>query len=324
MARIRTIKPETFDDPDLCELEPIARWLFIGLWAQADRRGRLEDDPRRIKARVLPFDDVDINALLDVLVSGRFLVRYNVNGENYLWVRNFEKHQRPHPREAESVLPSPPLDGQKGRRGRVKDMPSRVKVVPGREKELSSKPGSSGSSGSSDSGKEVPTTSVVASTATLKIGELAEMWNQTAEQAHLPTCNELNMKRRVATLARLHEHPTRAYWQDIIRRIATSPFCLGENDRGWRANFEWLVRPDTHLRVLEGRYEDTTPAGRKPNIARELQGEDWQATCRHEPPCTSRTMHRIALATEVKLQTGCEHDPPCLSVEEHQQRAKEG
>ena len=65
MARIRTIKPEFFDDEDIAAMSFQARLAFIGLWLQADREGRLKDRPMRLKARIFPFDDVDMDGILD-------------------------------------------------------------------------------------------------------------------------------------------------------------------------------------------------------------------------------------------------------------------
>ena len=104
MARIRTVKPEFFDDPDVIDLTLAARLLFIGLWTQADRRGRLLDEPRRLKLRLMPCDNVDVNALIDELAKANLVVRYEGDGRNIIWIKNFERHQRPHAREAESVL----------------------------------------------------------------------------------------------------------------------------------------------------------------------------------------------------------------------------
>jgi len=125
------IKPEFFDDPDVGDLSLAARLLFLGLLTQADRRGRLKDDPKRLRARLLPYDAVvDAEALLQTLTAAGFLVRYVVEGRAYLQIRSFEKHQRPHPREAESEIPGPPADAlirpsrEKVRPRRVKDMPS--------------------------------------------------------------------------------------------------------------------------------------------------------------------------------------------------------
>ena len=54
------------ENEELADLDPIARLLFIYLWMLADREGRLEDRPKRIAGRALPYDreaDVDDNAI---------------------------------------------------------------------------------------------------------------------------------------------------------------------------------------------------------------------------------------------------------------------
>lgn len=100
------VKPEFFDDPDVADLSPMARLLFIGLWMQADRAGRLVDDARRLKARIFPYDTVDTEPLAVELASKDMIRRYSDgNGHAFIWIRNFERHQRPHPKEPASVLP---------------------------------------------------------------------------------------------------------------------------------------------------------------------------------------------------------------------------
>ena len=39
-----------------------ARLLFVGLWTIADRNGRLEDRPKRIRAELFPYDEIDADA----------------------------------------------------------------------------------------------------------------------------------------------------------------------------------------------------------------------------------------------------------------------
>lgn len=109
MARIRMIKPEFFDDPDAADLSPLARLFFIGLWTQADREGRLIDDTRRLAARLFPYESVDVEALAVELHGKDMIRRYQaVDGRGYIWVRSFTKHQRPHPKEPQSVIPACP------------------------------------------------------------------------------------------------------------------------------------------------------------------------------------------------------------------------
>lgn len=107
MARIRTIKPEFFLDDELAELEPLSRILFIGLWCLADKAGRLEDKPNRIKIQILPYDNANVDNFLDDLHDAGFIVRYQVDGKKYIQIRTFAEHQRPHHTEKESVYPPP-------------------------------------------------------------------------------------------------------------------------------------------------------------------------------------------------------------------------
>ncbi|MED5492695.1 MAG: phage replication protein [Pseudomonadota bacterium] len=110
MARARNIKPGFFSNDDLADCQPLARLLFIGLWCVADREGRMEDRPRRIRAEILPYDDCDIDALLDELQHHGFILRYEVGGEGFIQVLNFTKHQNPHMKEAKSTIPAPTDD----------------------------------------------------------------------------------------------------------------------------------------------------------------------------------------------------------------------
>lgn len=104
MPKIRYLKPDFFLDEHITELEPIHRIAFAGLWCYADREGRLEDSPKRLKAEILPYDKVDMNTVLSTL-HPRFILRYDFNGKKYIQINNFLKHQRPHPHEAASVVP---------------------------------------------------------------------------------------------------------------------------------------------------------------------------------------------------------------------------
>lgn len=109
MARARNIKPGFFRNEILAELEPLTRILFAGLWTVADREGRLEDRPRRIKADVLPYDDdADVDAMLAALAEKSFIARYKYGASSYIQIIQFDKHQNPHKGEAQSSIP--PMD----------------------------------------------------------------------------------------------------------------------------------------------------------------------------------------------------------------------
>jgi hypothetical protein len=120
MARIRTVKPELWTDPEFVECSLSARLLFIASWNFATDYGVLPDKPRQIKMQCLPADDCDIGALIEELVSHHFLLRRVApNGDNVLVIRTFGKNQKINRatqgrwgNPAEWPNPQPPLNGQ--------------------------------------------------------------------------------------------------------------------------------------------------------------------------------------------------------------------
>jgi hypothetical protein len=91
------------------------------------------------------------------------------------------------------------------------------------------------------------------------VDALVDLWN-TGTTSPLPQCQGLSPKRRAAARARLRERPSLAEWTTIIARIQASPFCRGGGERGWIMDFTFLVKPDTALHVLEGKYDDHAQA----------------------------------------------------------------
>lgn len=106
MARKREIHFGFFKNEDIAELPPLARLLLIGMWNLADREGRLEDRPKKLKMEVLPGDNCDGEELIAAIAAKGFIVRYAVNGEKYIQIDNWHKYQHVHPKETPSVIPS--------------------------------------------------------------------------------------------------------------------------------------------------------------------------------------------------------------------------
>jgi hypothetical protein len=109
MARIRSIKPEFWSDEKIVELDPVARLFFIGLWNFADDNGNLVKSVKRIKMQVFPADLIDCSELIDSLSDHGLLIQYSVNGENFLHIKGFKKHQVIN-RPSKTTLPEPPKE----------------------------------------------------------------------------------------------------------------------------------------------------------------------------------------------------------------------
>lgn len=125
MARARNIKPGFFANENLAECEPLARLLFAGLWCLADREGRLEDRPKRIRAELLPYDSCDADELLNQLSKQGFITRYEVDSQKLIQVNGFTKHQMPHHKEVASTFP--PIPGTPAVTRHAHDVPKEMR-----------------------------------------------------------------------------------------------------------------------------------------------------------------------------------------------------
>lgn len=130
MARIRSIKPDFFFDEETATLHPDAQLLLLGLSTQADRDGRLEDRPVRLKAALFPYRDVDVEARLADLVSAGAIVRYEAHGRRCIALVHWERDQKPHPKETSLGLPEPSTESH-GFSRQGPDVSRRVPMVVG-------------------------------------------------------------------------------------------------------------------------------------------------------------------------------------------------
>ena len=105
--------------------------------------------------------------------------------------------------------------------------------------------------------KEVSDTEV--SSPALKPEHVVEAWNEMAERRGLPKVRSLTAERRRKLLLRLRQHPIE-HWTEAISAIDRNPWMHGENDRGWRADFDFLLQPKSFIKLTEGTYDRAAAA----------------------------------------------------------------
>jgi len=97
MARIRSIKPEFPQSESMGRVSRDARLTFIECWTLADDEGRLRGNSRMLASLLFPYDD-DAPALIDgwlaELERESCLIRYQVDGQNYVQICNWLNHQK--------------------------------------------------------------------------------------------------------------------------------------------------------------------------------------------------------------------------------------
>lgn len=118
MARIRTIKPEFWEDENVGMLTREARLLFMGAWNLADDEGILRWVAPYLKASIFMYDDdisvKDVEGFMDELVQSEMMFAYKAgkSQQTFGYIVNFRKHQkinRPQP----SKLPFPSVQSPK-------------------------------------------------------------------------------------------------------------------------------------------------------------------------------------------------------------------
>ncbi len=81
---------------------------------------------------------------------------------------------------------------------------------------------------------------------------LVDQWNAIPG---IVRCLKVTESRKRAYHTRAADPDWLANVPAALAKLAASTFCRGENDRGWRADIEWFLRPDTLVKLLEGKYD---------------------------------------------------------------------
>jgi len=95
MARIRTIKPEFWQDEKLSLCDPLTRLVFLGLVSLADDCGRIVDNLRYIDAQLfMNTSDSALEPLRRLSGMGRINRGCTASGQPIIEIANWKRHQR--------------------------------------------------------------------------------------------------------------------------------------------------------------------------------------------------------------------------------------
>lgn len=88
-----------------------------------------------------------------------------------------------------------------------------------------------------------------------ELDDAIRRWNVMAGEVGLPTVQKLTNPRKVSLAHRLRECGGIEGWDAVLSKIRGSPFLLGDNQRGWRANFDFLMQASSFTKLMEGAYD---------------------------------------------------------------------
>lgn len=106
---------------------------------------------------------------------------------------------------------------------------------------------------------------------TSAVVELVETWNSRCGPELPAVRPPLSSGRERHARARLAEVPDMARWAEAVARLARSKFATGhvpgkDGGKPWRADFDFLVKPDSLAKIEEGKYDDRVPPPPPPKL----------------------------------------------------------
>jgi hypothetical protein len=253
MSRIRSIHPGLWTDEAFVSLSPMARLMLMGIWNECDDMGSFAWSPLTLKMRILPADNADASELLEEMISAGIVMRYETAGKAYGAVRNFCQYQRPkkpnsvHPQTAEVTqwVNANSRESRNSEQPVPNELPTSGEIPPQMEdggwrmeEELET---------SSDEDSSVEPTP-------LSESEVLEAWAARMVPQGFPAIRKMTDTRKRQLKARLRDS-TIDEWLAAFAAMERSSFLRGENDRGWRADFDFLLQPKSFTKLLEGAYD---------------------------------------------------------------------
>ncbi len=93
--------------------------------------------------------------------------------------------------------------------------------------------------------------------ADISYDRLAKFFNEKMiiHHAMIKPIRDIKNQRRTMVTARIKERGKKAF-VEMIEKAAVSHFLNGANNRGFVASFDWLIRPNNFIKVLEGNYDN--------------------------------------------------------------------
>ena len=88
----------------------------------------------------------------------------------------------------------------------------------------------------------------------VSVKDIVEAWNELAEAKGLAKVVKVTDTRRKQIQARIKEYEPDD-WSKALTAIYKSKFLCGENDRGWKADFDFLLQPKSFVKLVEGAYD---------------------------------------------------------------------
>lgn len=261
MARIRTIKPKFWDDYKIGKISRDSRLLYIGLWTFSDDIGVVIGDAIWLKSKIFPYDQIQVQQFekwLSELATNGFICQFSYNNENFIYLPNFARHQVINrPNVDDLNIPKHKLDNILSKfseqsqinHGTFTDLSVPI-IGEEEDKEYITE----------DSNESPVCATSQPHDERIDYVELVKFFNEKTQGVFGNIRIPLSDKRKGMINARIKTYGKETFAK-MIQMALNSDFLKGQNKNGWRASFDWLIKPTNFEKVISGNYDNKNRTG---------------------------------------------------------------
>lgn len=111
---------------------------------------------------------------------------------------------------------------------------------------------------------DIPESEKQASRTHIDYKKIVEFFNSETKGVFGEVRYPISSKRQESIRARIREHGKEAFIE-MIRKASASDFLKGNNNRGFQASFDWLIKPSNFQKTIEGNYDNRSKENKRNN-----------------------------------------------------------
>lgn len=231
------IDPNIWQSEDFSKLSTLGKLVFIGLFSLADDEGRGRSNPVYLKSTLFPYEEgirsTDIDKTLSEISSNMSVIFYSCDGSSYYSLYNWDTWQKID-RPTESKIPE--YDENTMKRLFDEQSTNNRRVISPNKKRI-------------EDNKNIKKENR---------NKVVEIYNTFC--TNLPQVQKLTDKRN-KTIDKFLKEFSIEQLEEICKIANVSEFLTGNNDRNWKADFDFIMRTDKATAILEGKYSSTKKGG---------------------------------------------------------------
>lgn len=261
MSRIRTIKPDFWEDEKVGQLPIPCRLFFIGCWNFADDFGVIKGNAALLKSQIFPYDEnlrvSEIKKWIDALVNARMLIPIIHAEESYYIIRTFRSHQVLDNRYSKSYISKDKSlvskivdDALNNNNVNTSSSQCVHNVITMEEMEMEKED-------KEDNSIELSKKPQEDSSERMDWTAFEQTFNQMMPPG-VPQIKGVKEDRRKKVKARIKEYGKAAIMV-VLKKVVESDFLSGRNRKPndtWKCNFDFIFSKDGFRKILEGNYDN--------------------------------------------------------------------